>query len=137
MSRKKSRKDRDGRLAQKAGRHYDSKGNVSRKLKEAEEQPGWRAKKGKPLMWMIIGLILVLAGLVAVLKFRTPGTDLRSAPSCNVLLITLDTTRADHLGCYGYKKQLRPISTVWLAKAGALTGSIAQLRLPFLLMSQC
>ena len=108
MSRKKSRKDRDGRLAQKAGRHYDSKGNVSRKLKEAEEQPGWRAKKGKPLMWMIIGLILVLAGLVAVLKFRTPGTDLRSAPSCNVLLITLDTTRADHLGCYGYKKAVTP-----------------------------
>lgn len=59
-------------------------------------------------MWMIIGLILVLAGLVAVLKFRTPGTDLRSAPSCNVLLITLDTTRADHLGCYGYKKAVTP-----------------------------
>ena len=26
----------------------------------------------------------------------------RSRPQYNVLLITLDTTRADHIGCYGY-----------------------------------
>jgi arylsulfatase A-like enzyme len=27
---------------------------------------------------------------------------MREAPPTNVLLITLDTTRADHIGCYGY-----------------------------------
>jgi len=34
--------------------------------------------------------------------------DLTGAPSYNVLLITLDTTRADHLGCYGYKPAKTP-----------------------------
>jgi arylsulfatase A-like enzyme/tetratricopeptide (TPR) repeat protein len=34
--------------------------------------------------------------------------DLSAAPSYNVLLITLDTTRADHLGCYGYKPAKTP-----------------------------
>jgi arylsulfatase A-like enzyme/Tfp pilus assembly protein PilF len=57
------------------------------------------------------GLVLGLAGSAAVAglflyyflavapgrsRLRLPG-----APSLNVLLITLDTTRADHLGCYG------------------------------------
>ena len=32
----------------------------------------------------------------------------KSEPAKNVLLITLDTTRADRLGCYGYEKQLTP-----------------------------
>ena len=31
-----------------------------------------------------------------------------SAPPCNVLLVTLDTTRADHIGVYGVQPQLTP-----------------------------
>src|SRR5690242_17076077 len=31
-----------------------------------------------------------------------------SGPKVNVLLITLDTTRADRLGCYGYKGAVTP-----------------------------
>ncbi len=31
-----------------------------------------------------------------------------SRPTVNVLLITLDTTRADHIGCYGYQPALTP-----------------------------
>ncbi|MDA0833660.1 MAG: sulfatase-like hydrolase/transferase [Planctomycetota bacterium] len=34
---------------------------------------------------------------------------LRSTPPLNVLLITLDTTRADHLGCYGYSLAKTPV----------------------------
>jgi len=29
-------------------------------------------------------------------------------PDCNVILITIDTLRADHLGCYGYPRQTSP-----------------------------
>ena len=36
-------------------------------------------------------------------KVNLPGT-----PSYSILLITLDTTRADHLGCYGYKPARTP-----------------------------
>ena len=31
-----------------------------------------------------------------------------SGPAPNILLITLDTTRADHLGCYGYARETTP-----------------------------
>ena len=49
-----------------------------------------------------IALTLVLAAAAMVLvKGRGPFRP-RAAAGHNVLLITLDTTRADHLGCYGY-----------------------------------
>jgi len=43
----------------------------------------------------------------------------RSAENYNVLLITIDTLRADHLGCYGYKNIKTPNIDV-LAREGAL-----------------
>src|SRR5215470_14459521 len=38
--------------------------------------------------------------------FFTVGSNLlaATAPSANVVVITIDTLRADHLGCYGYKQ---------------------------------
>jgi arylsulfatase A-like enzyme/Flp pilus assembly protein TadD len=47
----------------------------------------------------IIGSACLLAVLLAAAGCR------RAAPP-NVLLITLDTTRADHLGCYGYSRAM-------------------------------
>jgi arylsulfatase A-like enzyme len=32
----------------------------------------------------------------------------RSCPDCNLLLITIDTLRADHLSCYGYNRKTTP-----------------------------
>ncbi len=48
---------------------------------------------------------IVLLGLIAA------GVvwDVRSARPLNVLLITLDTTRADRLGCYGYSLARTPV----------------------------
>ena len=43
--------------------------------------------------------MVVIAGVAY--RFRSP-------PQMNVLLITLDTTRADRLGCYGYNEALTP-----------------------------
>lgn len=51
--------------------------------------------------------ILIVSGLVlaaiAGVTYRY-----RSPPPMNVLVITLDTTRADRLGCYGYNEALTP-----------------------------
>ena len=34
-----------------------------------------------------------------------------AGPPLNILLITLDTTRADHLGCYGWRRARTPAIT--------------------------
>jgi arylsulfatase A-like enzyme/Tfp pilus assembly protein PilF len=61
----------------------------------------WRTFR-RPRVWMTVaGLILVaVSGYAwwAVARSRRP----------NVLLVTLDTTRADRLGCYGYPAALTP-----------------------------
>lgn len=46
---------------------------------------------------------LLVLGLLAVCYFVSPRR-----PVTNVLFITLDTTRADRLGCYGYARALTP-----------------------------
>ncbi len=51
-----------------------------------------------------IVLILVLLG-AAVWFFRGAGSG---GQIRNVLLISMDTTRADHLSCYGYKRKTTP-----------------------------
>src|SRR5688572_7573412 len=56
---------------------------------------------------------LVLATGLGVWFFWKPD------PPVNVLLITLDTTRADRLGCYGYSKAMTP-AIDQLAQEGVL-----------------
>ena len=54
-------------------------------------------------------LILFLGGLwytVSSMPFRRPSAVLHDKP--NVILITMDTTRADHLSCYGYHRKTTP-----------------------------
>ncbi len=49
---------------------------------------------------LFIALALLVIGVAAsIYSFRRP-------PQLNVILITLDTTRADHLGAYGYRQGL-------------------------------
>jgi arylsulfatase A-like enzyme len=49
-------------------------------------------------------LIVILAGLAALHgAAQTPAK-----PALNVILITIDTLRADHVGCYGYKQIKTP-----------------------------
>ena len=58
-----------------------------------------------------IGTIIIVCA-VAVLSFFIPRkinfTRLRGGSDYNVILITLDTTRADRLGCYGFSNIKTP-----------------------------
>jgi arylsulfatase A-like enzyme/Flp pilus assembly protein TadD len=67
-------------------------------------------KKALAIVVVVVGLLLVG---VAVTRFaRRPPTpasrSMRSTPGANLLLITLDTTRADYLGAYGGDSEVTP-----------------------------
>ena len=53
-------------------------------------------------------LFTVIAGLIVVFRILRPAAGVKKDPGLNVLIITLDTTRADRLGCYGYPKAGTP-----------------------------
>jgi len=57
------------------------------------------------LLFSLIGGIVLL--LVYLKPFR-PSISINRNPELNVLLITLDTTRADRLSCYGYTRARTP-----------------------------
>ena len=71
---------------------------------------------GRGRTWRSIGLIfavlLAIGGTAAAYYVRTTGgaEELRpgAAAGFNLLLVTLDTVRADHLGCYGYAAARTP-----------------------------
>ncbi len=69
-----------------------------------------------------IGLLLLLLSGIA------------SASKPNVLLISIDTLRADHLGCYGYSKK-SPVIDALAAKSTLFETAIAQV--PMTLPSHC
>ncbi len=69
----------------------------------------------------LVGLVLLLAGSVPagdwIKQRREAGRPLPPADSPNVLLIVLDTVRADHLSLYGYHRATTP-KLEQLAKRG-------------------
>src|SRR5260370_29842439 len=54
----------------------------------------------RPTWPWLVALALVAAAVLGVLGLRAPRG--RAPGRDNLLLVTLDTTRADRLGCYGY-----------------------------------
>jgi len=81
-----------------------------------KKRPGTRKAQGKKsgaklrFVRAMAGLAVALGALTLFLVIRA-GKDrikLPGAPSYNILLVTLDTTRADHLGCYGYPPAKTP-----------------------------
>src|SRR5690242_16030295 len=74
--------------------------------------------------FVVCGAIIAVSGILAFWLWPRPKT--------NVLLITLDTTRADHLGCYGYAQAKTPVLD-GLASSGVLCErayTVAPLTLP-------
>lgn len=87
-----------------------------------QQQPVLKRRGG---IWGVIGLLLV-AGIVAVsvIKYMDKGEGENPPPEQvtpprHLLVISIDTLRADHLGCYGYGKPTSP-SIDALAKEGVL-----------------
>jgi arylsulfatase A-like enzyme/predicted negative regulator of RcsB-dependent stress response len=62
---------------------------------------------------------LLIGGLAAVACLVGLGLWMRRSPPPNIVFITLDTTRADRLGCYGYEKAETPHLDA-LARRGTL-----------------
>lgn len=64
-----------------------------------------------------IRILLALAAVLTALALLSAA--FRAGKRSNLLLVTLDTTRADRLGCYGYAEGLTPVLDA-LASAGTL-----------------
>jgi len=56
---------------------------------------------------------------VFFLRLAAQARELRGLKGSNVLLVTLDTTRADRLGCYGYERAETPVLDA-IAREGVL-----------------
>jgi len=79
------------------------------------ERPATRVKVRRSLMLSfpgLLGVVVVLAGFVLggdwLKQRREAGRPLPAADAPNVLLIVLDTVRADHLSLYGYPRATSP-----------------------------
>ncbi len=82
-------------------------GTASCKLKS--DPGGVRKASGRKLKLFVIGGLALLLLLVLIFRGRKQaGYEPDRIASANILLLTLDTTRADHLGCYGYREARTP-----------------------------
>jgi len=72
-----------------------------------EEPQGKKPKKKKLYPVLSLVLSLLIGALFAARFFLLPA-KVRKDSRLNVILVTLDTTRADRLGCYGYQKAKTP-----------------------------
>jgi len=74
---------------------------------QSQSPPPVRRRRWGPIA--AVAAILVVAGAAAAYRlFQGTGTQglppASTGPPVNILLVTLDTTRADHLGSYGYTR---------------------------------
>jgi arylsulfatase A-like enzyme len=88
-----------------------------------ESKPVVIKKRGG--VWSVVGLLLV-AGIVVVGYFKyfgdtgvSPPPENAYTPPKHLIVISIDTLRADHLGCYGYSRPTSP-SMDALAKEGVV-----------------
>ena len=85
-----------------------SKSRIVAQRRKPKQVPPPSTIKGKRRPLIPIAIFLSLAGLTALLFYSfTPQTAFLY-PRFNVLLITVDTLRADHLGAYGYERIRTP-----------------------------
>jgi arylsulfatase A-like enzyme/Tfp pilus assembly protein PilF len=67
-----------------------------------------RPRPAKLGSWLGLAIALAAAAYLFLSRHGGGTVDLEAASSHNVLLLTLDTTRADRLGCYGYAEAGTP-----------------------------
>ncbi len=62
--------------------------------------------------------LIILLSIQTVLCYATPKSG-----ECNVVLITIDTLRADHLSCYGYERKTSPVIDA-IAEGGIVCNNV-------------
>jgi arylsulfatase A-like enzyme/Flp pilus assembly protein TadD len=77
---------------------------------------------------LILSLIIILAAVSAFLIFlkKDDMAKLRGQQPFNVILITVDTLRADRLGCYGFSPDITPTMDMLAARGIRFENCIAQ-----------
>ena len=71
------------------------------------------SRSSRRAIWIVAAALLVVvaaAGAYVLVRGVPPGSGVAvpAGPPLNILLVTLDTTRADHLGCYGWGRARTP-----------------------------
>jgi arylsulfatase A-like enzyme/Tfp pilus assembly protein PilF len=93
-------------------------------------------KKGpRKLRIVLVALIIVIGAAALVVLVRPRRVPITRDSRLNVLLITLDTTRADRIGAYGYAKARTPNLDA-IARNGVLFSN-AYCQVPLTLPSHC
>jgi len=106
----------------------------SKKDKVPPLQPA--GKRGPKKFHLILAGFLIVAGAAAlVFLLRPRKVPIKRDSRLNVLLITLDTTRADRIGAYGYGKARTPNLDA-IARNGILFSN-AYCQVPLTLPSHC
>lgn len=77
-----------------------------------------------PILSLILLPLLVLVNLAYVGDMVSTSRALRDRP--NIVLIVIDTTRADHMGCYGYKYSTTPCIDKFARTATIYRNAISQ-----------
>lgn len=71
-------------------------------------------------IYILVGILfLVLVGIVLGITSRRDAV-IADCPSCNVILISIDTLGAKHLGVYGYDRQTSPAIDVFFKRNGII-----------------
>ncbi len=103
--------------------------------KEVPAPPAKAGRKRRPGIAIVLAVLAAAAAAVVLFLPRERRVPVTRDSGMNVLLITLDTTRADHLGCYGYEAARTPYLDE-LAANGILFSN-AYCQVPMTLPSHC
>ncbi|MBI3666424.1 MAG: sulfatase [Acidobacteria bacterium] len=109
---------------------------AGRLLRRAPEESGSRTPESRPVFpWKslvrLAGVVAIVLGAAyylenwPVLLAFSPGQATADVSRPNVILITLDTVRADHLSVYGYKRDTTPILRKFAQEATFFSQAIA------------
>jgi arylsulfatase A-like enzyme/Flp pilus assembly protein TadD len=91
-------------------------------------------KRKRIFIQIIPQIVMVIIIGFGFISFRTKD-GVKKPDDLNVLLVTLDTTRADRIGCYGYEKAKTP-NLDFLAASGVMFSN-AYCQVPLTLPSHC
>src|SRR5512136_2081233 len=107
MSRRKRRPPAKPHGRAKPAAGFGVQGLQENSRKPIQGKPASRRFAG---LWLLLAAVVIVAGAILVLTLIRPGrgTPVKRDSRMNVVLITMDTTRADHVGCYGYAKATTP-----------------------------